>query len=276
MRRVLIGFGFFLLAVAILTAILSPPAFWLCDHFFPNTFPFRRVFNRMLMISALAMLYPLARYWKIDSWQKLGIQDSRCWKRWFIGMLIGMATISALFWILAWSGYSYTLNLTLTKFLKILTSAILVGLLEEILFRGMFFYALKDWLGKWLPLWAIVISGFFAKTHFIKAEDLDSSVNWLIGWTMWLYIWPSWSDLPNIVFPCFNLFLVGLLLCALVWRMKSLWFAMGLHTGWVVVMLAISHNKNPLEAWQVIPFLLILLAVVLSNKKHEHLDAESC
>lgn len=294
MKKAILGIIFFLLVVVVLSAVLSPPAFWMMDHFMPSVFPFRRVFNRMVMISALAALWPLARYWGVASWKQLGLIDPQWKKEWLKGMALGCVSMAMLFSMhligdaRAWIGH-----LTVQKIAAFLATALIVGFLEELLFRGLLFHALREKLGKQIVLWAILLSALFAEAHFLKAQNTPLPIHWGSGWNTWLHIFPTPPQMLDILPEWFSLFLVGLILCAVVWKRHSLWLAIGLHTGWIAVLKCGGSSTIPSPllpnfwfgetittgAWAI--FLLFgLLAVFLAPPKgchqhHESLDSKS-
>ena len=76
------------LAVVVLGALLAPWLFWLVQ-WLAATFswaewmarhPFKRIFNRSLMIVALVGLWPLLRYVGIRSWSTFGYARTACWR----------------------------------------------------------------------------------------------------------------------------------------------------------------------------------------------------
>ncbi|MFH1067533.1 MAG: CPBP family intramembrane glutamic endopeptidase [bacterium] len=283
MKKAILGAVFFLLAVILLSAVLSPPVFWIVDSWMPRVFPFRRVFNRMVMISALVSLWPLARYWGVASWKQLGLADPAWKKEWLRGLALGCATMAVLFSLhLIGGARAWLNNLGGQKIAAFLATALVVGFLEELLFRGLFFHALREKLGKWAGLWAVLLSAFFADAHFLKAQNVALPIHWQSGWEAWGGILPTLSQTVEILPHWFSLFLVGLILCAAVWRQRSLWLAIGLHTGWILILkcgesLTIPSPLLPnfwfgetvtTGAWAI--FLLFgLLAVFLAPSRHQ-------
>ncbi|MFZ5806275.1 MAG: CPBP family intramembrane glutamic endopeptidase [Verrucomicrobiota bacterium] len=282
MRKVMIGFLGFLFGAVILAAVFSPALFWISETLWRGVFPFHRIFNRSLMIAALILIFPLTRYWGIDSWKKIGIQETDWRKKWLRGFGWGCAMIFLLMAFEVVFGHrALSGKIGWLKTGEIILTAISVGFCEELLFRGLFFYAIREYLKKWLFLWAIFLSAFFATMHFLKAKGDFATVTWQSGWEMLGNLFPS-AIIP-IVPRWMSLFLVGLILCAVVWRWKSLWLAIGLHTGWVLL-LQFSYrisSPRPTTFWfgqdmisggfaMVILILILIIFCVPLRKKNEN------
>ncbi len=114
--------------------------------------------------------------------------------------------------------------------------AILVGYIEEFLFRGAVFGMLKKMLGVWAG--AMLASLLFAAVHFAAPDPPVGVVygHWYSGFRM----------LPHMISPLdirwtngfmfVSLFLMGMVLCLLYDHYKNLYVAIGLHAGWVWIM----------------------------------------
>jgi len=246
MRRTFIGLFLFFGAIVLLSAVLTPWIYWGWDTLFPGADPFRRVFNRVLMITALVLLWPLARFWRIRSWKEVGIGDFRekggdLW-RWF-GW--GLLTVSGLFVLQivcgerAWKG-----TWTALRLLEFFASAWGVGILEEILFRGLLFLALfqliRERASAVLRV-AVCTSLFFATTHYLKAVNPEGDITWLSGWISWGNMLMELGDVRMLALRWVSLLLVGLVLCALAYKRQTLWACMGLHAGWVFGLKVLNH-----------------------------------
>jgi uncharacterized protein len=238
MRRILWGLLFFFGGIILLSAMLSPWIYWGVDFYFPGDVPFRRVFNRVLMLAALGLLWPLAHIWGIRSWRELGIHslkkvavDLPLWFGWGVVTVAGLYVVQILAGERAWVG-----SWAWLRGLEFLVSAWAVGLLEEILFRGLMFLALfrvlKDYAGSWIRV-AVLTSLFFATTHYLKATNPPGEITWNSGWISWGIMLSEFRDLQMLALRWLSLCLVGLVLCVLAKRTNTLWGCMGLHAGWV-------------------------------------------
>ena len=112
-------------------------------------------------------------------------------------------------------------------------AVVVVPLLEEVLFRGALFGALRK-ACNWRVALA-VSSMVYAMMHFMSSKDVDPAgpVQWysglevlpkmLRGFTVWDVVIPAF----------FTLTLAGVLLGLAYQRTGNLYFSMGLHGGWI-------------------------------------------
>lgn len=128
-------------------------------------------------------------------------------------------------------------NILLTSLL----GAILIGVLEEMLFRGVIRRIFEAALGE--PIGIIFASLFFAYAHFKMPDQIwtagDQSVDLSAGLNV------AWWTIAGItvnfkLFYFLNLFLLGCILCLWVKEKKSIWPAVAFHTGLVFVMLTVN------------------------------------
>lgn len=113
-----------------------------------------------------------------------------------------------------------------------LGTAVFVGLFEETLFRGFLHGALRSRLSFWPA--AVAGSLFFAILHFMHPPlpvgfDPD---RWYAGLALLPHLFGEFQPDRDGAFFC-TLFLMGLALCARRERDGHLWYAIGLHGGWV-------------------------------------------
>ena len=115
-----------------------------------------------------------------------------------------------------------------------MAAAIVVPLIEELFFRGLFLGIL---LRSSRPIVATLItSTFFAIVHFLKAPaKLSENVTWLSGFHSIANSLVQFVD-PMMVLASFTtLFLIGWILADARLRTRSLFLPIGLHSGWVFV-----------------------------------------
>lgn len=224
----------YLAAAMAMAATVAPPAYWAVEAVWPELAPFRRVFNRCLLVAALALLPLLAAHWKACSPGRLGWRGHPAHVLWGLGIgvfsmvLLGAEGLRT--GLLEWEPH-----LTFPKALGYVATAGLVAVIEETLFRGLLFNALRDALRpRQLAVWAIALSGVFALAHFIKARDPGGAIGWLSGWSTLAGAFGHAVDSFDLM-KWLCLWAMGLTLCAAVWKTGSLWLAVGLHAGWVLV-----------------------------------------
>jgi CAAX protease family protein len=237
--------------VIILGALLAPPLYWAGQAvaakgvltFLADT-DFQKFFNRGILISAIALLWPTVRWLQIGSVRELGLdRDERWWRRCLAGFIIAAVLVLALgcvyvsLEIYRWKNE----NLPWGKLPPLLLSAAVVSLLEEGLFRagilGLFRRSLS---ARAAVLWTSLI---FAAVHFLKPDDevKVAHVGWLTGFEMIPHVVHQFAE-PMLLLGGFTtIFVLALMLGNVTVRTRSLWMAIGLHAG--VVFAKMSFSK---------------------------------
>ncbi len=248
--------GIWLLALVYLGAIIfaavaSPLVYWAMQSWAEtapnqlNTYlagkDFPRYFDRLRWLPVILLLPWLLKCCDLFSFKNLGFGALRksgiygTALRWtFFG--VGLLLLAAAGQGVA-LGTGYTTGLTPGDVLEILMigalSGLLVGLIEEAVFRGlilrMFYTALK-------PIPAVFLSAlFFASVHFKKIPNQiwdDESAVITLGSGFYVGFWTLLSVVQTFEPARFlNLFLFGVVLCLLFLRTGSLWPCAGFHGG---------------------------------------------
>jgi len=238
-RAALIACGGLLVA-----AVLAPWVFRITQQLpLLAQYPFRRVFDRVAAVSLL-LLFALGWRWLQVRITFLPLfKRKRAVSRYTTWLLIGFVCITVLVLAQVWSGlrvYRRPLpSAVLLAVVQGLFSAVCVGLLEESIFRG---FMLQAFLERFTRYRAILLTSavfallhLFTLDHFLTAirdVQLDGT-HWAAGFRLIaLFLVPLRQ--PLVILPgLIGLFLAGWLLAELTVRTKSLWPAIGLHTGWV-------------------------------------------
>lgn len=237
---------------AILFAAVLSPFVYLAIQFWSESFPnrlnsylaekdFPRYFDRLRWLPVILLLPWLLRRCGLLSFKNLGFGNTHGyspalrWTAYGVLLILFAGAGQGLF-----LGVEYEASLTLAKGLQTLLiailSALLIGVLEEAVFRGMilrmFYTALK-------PMPAVLLSSlFFAYVHFKKIpkeiwDDESTAVN--LGSGFYVGFWTLLSIGQTFDFVRFlNLFLFGIVLCLLFLRTGSLWPCVGFHGGIVL------------------------------------------
>lgn len=235
----------YLLGVLLGAALLAPPLYQLGQWaavdagLLPSlaTQPFHRYLNRCLLIVALAGLWPFIRAFRLNHTTALGLGwTPQAGRRLGLGLATGFVSLSVVALILVAVGVrSLNLNMPLPLFLglvgKAALTAIVVAMLEEVLFRGVIFGALRQ---SWsLPL-AIVGSGMiYAVLHFMARVEHPGPVVWHSGLALLPRMMQGMIAPENLLPAGLTLTVGGAALALAYERTGNLWFAIGLHAGWV-------------------------------------------
>ena len=217
----------------LLTAILAPWVRWGVEMMAPGVFPFPRIFGRVQLGVALALVPGLLLYWREDPRKFL---DRTGWKGQVLragmwaGVGMGMLGLVALgqsgLGVRKWGGVPGW-----GVWLGAGGAAILVAVLEEFFFRGVLGLAWwramgRERVGWWVGVGAVV----FAGAHFLRPV-VGLEVGWNAGFLAWtrLELWAGAVDPWKFA----GLFVLGLILGRMAWSQGTLAGPIGLHAGLV-------------------------------------------
>jgi len=171
-------------AVVIGGALLAPPLFWTAPHFsaFFAKFDFESFFHRALLICALAFLWPLLRSLRLRSFRDLQLEKNRHALRDVVAGIL-LAAVPLLVATIALIGTRIFLlknAVSWNALGAVLATAIVVPLIEELFFRGLFLGILLRSLRPVVV--GLITSAFFAVVHFLKAPTgPNENVTWFSG-----------------------------------------------------------------------------------------------
>lgn len=201
--------------------------------------PLRRVVSRTVMVLALAGLLPALRYAGIRRIADLGWPafPSR-WRTlgtWFAVGILSMAAaylFSHAIGALYFRPRSTNMSIVFSKWTTLLIGSLVIGCLEETLFRGFVFALLRRRTS--LGVAALLASLFFAGVHFMRPKEPAGLVpiQWDAGFRLLAHLTDGVQR--QYAAPMFvNLFLMGLVLCLLFERFRAVYALAGLHAGWI-------------------------------------------
>jgi membrane protease YdiL (CAAX protease family) len=242
------------LAVILVGALVAPWFYWLLHPHRPDI-PFRRVFDRVFLGVALALLWPLLRALEINSWRAVGyVRFAGWWRHLWIGVAVGVLSLAvAGVLCLATGGRVIAISPAYRWYDPglFLLIGLAVALVEETFFRGGLFGALR----RCLPLWPAIITSsvIFSVVHFLKARGGKvgaETVTWLSGFTHLVQIAVDLPGQPGFIPGSISLLLAGCILALAFTRTRSLYLAIGLHIGWVFMIKMSGVLTDPAGARQ--------------------------
>lgn len=222
-------------------ALIAPWLYWLVQSVAPHSHiaqaPFHRFLDRSLLGVALIGIWPLLRSLGATSARDFGlVYPSKQGAKLGRGFVLGFGSL-AIFVVIALAAHARQFNHDLSagkiaaKLAGAAVTAVAVAVLEEILFRGAIFGALrKTWN---LPGALIVSSMIYAIVHFLAKSDLGGPITWISGFRLLPLKLAGFTDLHVVIPGFFNLTLAGFMLALAYHRTGNLYFSMGLHAGWV-------------------------------------------
>jgi membrane protease YdiL (CAAX protease family) len=226
-------------------ALLAPWLYRLAQLFqqpFPQVadIPFHRFLDRSFMLIALAGVWPIVRSLGATSWRDLGLMPPYGqWKKLFGGLLLGFLTLAVVAGIAIGCGprslaTGMDAHKVVAAIFGAMATAVLVGVLEEILFRGGIFGGLRRVL--YWPYALLISSMIYALVHFLQLAEAAGPIGWDSGLLTLPRMLSGFTDIRVFLPGFFNLTIVGVLLGLAYQRTGNLYFSIGLHAGWVFCM----------------------------------------
>jgi hypothetical protein len=232
----------YVVAVFIGGALLAPWLYWLAQafaHTFPHiaAAPFHRFVDRSLLFFALAGLWPLLRALEMTSWNEIGlVRPHGQFKKLIGGLLVGFVSLTVVAGMAIASNNRVFKHITTVQevaaaVFAAIATAVIVAVLEEILFRGGVFGGLRK-IFYW-PFALIISSVIYSLVHFLQKADLAGAVTWNSGLFLLPRMAGGLADLYTFAPAFLNLTLAGALLGLAYQRSGNLYFSIGLHAGWI-------------------------------------------
>ncbi|QMU61319.1 MAG: CPBP family intramembrane metalloprotease [Gammaproteobacteria bacterium] len=240
MPALLIFIAYFAIALLSGAAISYPLHTFLANWF---ELDFDRVASRSVLIVAIIFFIALYRKLGFGSWQEIGFSSDK--KQFFkdlakgigFGILIMSPVIAGLL-ITQNRMIDMDWEVSLFNILKLaitaLISGLIIGILEETLFRGAMLGAIKKYSS---AIFAVVVTSlFYALVHFIQPDiELNTNtLNWMSGFVLLKNALPNFADIPLIIDSLIALFLAGALLAIVRIRTNRIALCIGIHAGWVI------------------------------------------
>jgi len=239
-RSLLIYLG----AVFLGGALVAPWLYWtiqlLAEHF--SVFeklaanPFHRFVNRSLLGLALLGVWPLMRSLGVKSPRDVGlIPPGGQWRRLAGGFALGFVSLACVAVVSLLVGTRGMNDDAPPRLLERIggaaMTAVAVSLLEELLFRGAIFGALRKAV-RW-PTAALISGAIYAIVHYFARPEPPAEVTWQSGFTTLGRMLSGFVDLDQVVPGFFTLVMAGALLAVAYERTGNLYFSIGLHAGWI-------------------------------------------
>lgn len=204
---------------------------------------FADYFDRLRWVPVVLLLPWLIRKCGLMSWQRLGVTWDKAGAKFYItGFIIGIALVTLL---IIGQVASFPLierkEITFLRVVEVILLSMMggfiLGLLEEIIFRGLVF---RIFYTAFVPVISIILAALvFSYCHFKFPEVLwneESRVG--LGSGFYIGFWTVFGVFYNMDWVVFlNLFLLGVLLTLFLLKKKTLMYSVGFHAGIVFCML---------------------------------------
>lgn len=198
--------------------------------------PFARYVNRGLLIVALLGLPFFIRGAGIRGWRDVGVPPGGIrWRRFGAAFAVGFLSLAAVCAITLAAGGRLLKPRSpgelAGQFLGVLATALIVAVIEELLFRGAFFGALRramDWRAALLASSAV-----YALVHFMARAENPEQVGWLTGVRILPTMLAGMTELQTLIPAFLNLTLAGVILALAYQWTGELSASIGIHAGWI-------------------------------------------
>lgn len=238
MRETAVFFTYLLLCLALAAALAVPlvATGWIDA-------PPQRIMGRLAQVFILLGLWPFLRWCRLAERGALGL--ALTWpalrRRVFQGWLIGVGILGLLVLALVALEVRFPLPWSAALVIRLLEKAVaaligglLIGVLEELFFRGALFSAIRRHGG--LAPAVIGSAALYALVHFLKPGALPPGVAFDAAgaWQMFIGVFSGlfeWRHLDSLV----ALFVAGVFLALVRERTGHIGWCIGLHAGWVFV-----------------------------------------
>jgi len=249
-----------LFAAALGLVALATPAAWHLVSLL-GTVPFHRVGNRLAMVGLALGLWLLARWLRLNNRQDMGYGGAlRPWLRSLaVGLALGVAFMLPLTLLMLGTGLrriSVDLDalLLLKLLLSALTSGLVVAFIEESFLRGAMYSAVVRESG--VALAVISTSLLYSATHFFaRFTILPADVGPGSGVDLVLGSLRAFAAPAQMADAYLCLAAVGVLLALVRWQTGNIAACIGLHAGWVTIML-VARRTTELNPDAAAPWLL--------------------
>ncbi len=233
----LIVFGTLLVA-----AIITPPVYSALNHIFDD-FPwkFSRLYGRIAMLVLVVMIYVLRREFSFSELRGYYRRDRlrREWQPLVAGVLLTLLVTLFVLPFMVLDGRLSWVDRDVSQYAvrlaEVALAALFIAVLEESFFRALIFRRVRASVS--VPSAVVICSLVYAFAHFIKPAQhwQYPGFSATVGFE-YLYAVFERLLLPGALPAFFGLFLVGAVLCVVVWRTQSLLLCVGLHAGWIMAM----------------------------------------
>ena len=275
---------------------MAPPLFWLGQALAASggglrilsRYDFETYFHRALLLAAIVLLWPLLRLLNARSWRDLGLEKNRrAGSEAIAGFFIAAIPLLCFGGTLIVLGiYSLREAFLWSKMPAVLSAALVVPLLEELLFRG---FILGVLLRSFSRLNALLLtSALYSIIHFLKPPEAitpNESVTWFSGFVSIGNAFWQFRDPLLLVAGFLVLFVVGCVLADARLMTRSLWLPIGLHAGWVFANGTFSkaaHRELLALPWLgkdllvgIVPLILAFASWALVRGWFSHADARA-
>jgi hypothetical protein len=238
--RPLLALFLYLLAVFAGGALLAPWLYAALQAIAPvgsslARTPFARVENRALLLVALLGVPFYVRASGVRRWADVGVPQRLRWRRAAAGFGLGFVSLAAVCGIALAAGARTLTPRTpgelAAQFAGALATALLVAVMEELLFRGAIFGGLRRAM-PWVAA-MVVSSALYGIVHFMASPANPPRIGWLTGLQVLPSMLAGMLQPGGLVPALLNLALAGVVLALAYHFTGDILASIGIHAGWI-------------------------------------------
>ena len=246
--RALLVFSAVFISAILFGALLAFPVYEIFSSFGEITF--RKTVSRTTLLSGLLFSLFYFSYYNGVSLKRLGIHFGRAHIRLFQGLAAGLLIVAVIEANLLLLGIHsldeerlFSLDQLSLLLFKGLLTGLLVGIVEELMFRGALLGGLSRQANQTVAL--VTVSLVYAAVHYLKFRDLpaDAAINWYTGVTMLPPALFQFAD-PARYDAMITLFFLGLLLGLVRLLTGNLPLCIGIHAGVITGEKLVQHTAD--------------------------------
>jgi membrane protease YdiL (CAAX protease family) len=288
--RPVVALALYLAAVFVLGPLLAPWAWKAVQALAPGRpilatlahQSFARYVNRCLLLCALVGLPFFVRGAGIRGWTDVGFHPRHVsWRRFLAGFGLGFFSLATVCMVaLAVGGRVLDTEHSAARMagavLGALATALIVAVMEELLFRGAMMGGLRramPWQGA-----LVVSSAVYAIVHFLGKPARPDVVGWDTGLRVLPGMLRGFGDVQTLVPAFFSLTLAGVVLALAFQWTGDLYASMGIHAGWIFWLksygaltsaapaadVRIWGTQKLVDGWFAFAMLVVVLAMLLA------------
>ena len=246
--RALLVFSAVFISAILFGALLAFPVYEIFSPFGEITF--RKTVSRTTLLSGLLFSLFYFSYYNGLSLNRLGIRFGRAHISLFQGLAAGLVIVAIIETNLLLLGIHsldeerlFTLDQLPKLLFKGLITGLLVGIVEELMFRGALLGGLGRRTNQAVAL--VTVSLVYAAVHYLKFRDLpaDAAINWYTGVNMLPPALFQFAD-PARYDAMISLFFLGLLLGLVRLLTGNLLLCIGIHAGVITGEKLVQHTAD--------------------------------
>ena len=230
----------FIIVALAAAALLSPWIFTLWNSFAAaprHRAAFEQIFGGVFIAAGVVLVLASPSLLRLRFLRDAGVA-ARGQRNVLCGVILALASMAVLGVVMYLSrsltpGLSDPIDSIVRASAKALMTALMVGFLEELFFRGILFQGLLKDSGAVVAF--VAANLIYSASHFFKPPEdfIAAGIDPLAGLRFLGLCLTPFLDPPRILPGLIGLFIIGVVLSYALLRTDSLYLSIGLHTGWV-------------------------------------------